>query len=287
MMIPIIKRISFFVLALMLAGVFISEQAVAKKRYVYRKRAEWVKFDKVSKGKLKKLGLTLDHPVNISANQMEAMLRSLTLTKGSNFKNELKEKNVFSMEEARKYAPLIVKALNQAESNEYVNVAIVHKRPYFIIRADYFSMISIYVTGNDIHFDFRKLWAKLHGDYEQASKLDAAINNAQSFHVNLELGPGQRRSLSNANEVIMDRTYDFWSQSVMGTTSEAPPAYYQPANSDGEMVQPVPTPAPVYRQAPAETHVKARLQQLEDLKKSGLITNKEYNEKRSQILSDL
>lgn len=242
------------------------------KNYIYRSRANWVKLIKLSNKQL--AGVTLQHPVEeIAAPQMEAMLLSLTMSKASLFKKEINTNEIFSIEEARKYAPYVVQALKQAGPNQVVNVSVVHERPYWVIQKDFLSMINVYKDEEGVHFNFSKLFAKLTSDYEQASKLDKAINDAKTLRVGLEAQPGQKLAYSSSEEAILDPNFDFVNN--VTRTVVAQEKYH--VNT-----------APTQGAAALQTgSASERLKALEELKAQKLISESEYNKKRKEILKGL
>src|SRR3989339_311578 len=121
------------------------------KTYVFRKRAEWVKLVKLSNKQMG--GQVLLHPhTAVSVKTMTDILSGLKMNKAQGLKKGFKTNEVFSSEEAKKYAPFIGQALGQAGRNQVVNVSVVHKRPYFMVRHDYLSLINVYVKDDGIHF---------------------------------------------------------------------------------------------------------------------------------------
>lgn len=271
---------------LTLAAVFCSTLSFAGSSYVYRSRANWVKVSKLSNKQL--AGQTLNHPYEmLSTDQMTAMLQSLQLNRHKMFKNEeFKTSEIFSPIEAKKYAPLLVQALKEAGPNEIVNMAIVHKRPYFILRNDFISVINVFAKEDGVHFHFAKLFARLNGDYQQASQVDESIRKAKSVRISLDSSEGQS-ILGDGNEIVLNPNYDFATNQALAvvtpTTQTAPvktavtkPVATKPAAS-------VLTPEPVT----TNEDVQSRLSKLEELKKSKLITSAEYKQKRAEILSQL
>lgn len=264
--------------ALLVFTVVFAAQAKSK-TYVYRSRANWVKLVDLKK---KQIGDTvLEHPQNtLSTETLENMLLSITLNRSALFGKEVKELGVFTAEEARKYAAFIVQALKTASPNQVVNVAIIHQRPHFIIRADYLSIFNVYATGEGVHFYFNKIFARLDGDYEQASQMDAALSRAKSARVSIKPMPGQRLAYHNGQEIIMDPAFNFAANSIVPRAQTVKSAH-QMMNESGR--------APV-ASAPAtgnQNDIKARLSKLDELKKSGLITTQEYQQKKKDILNSL
>lgn len=273
------KKLNF--IFLLIVSIFFTADSFAKSNiYIYRHRADWVKLSKLSK---KQLGDTqLLHPFEISIPQMETMLLSLSLNKASAFKKEVKEKDIFNLEEARKYAPFLVEALHKASPNEVVNMSVIQKRAYFVMRSDYLTMVNVFATEEGVHFNFRKLFAKLDGDYEQASKLDRAIRDAKSLRVSLEAKEGQKIAFQDPMELILDPRYDFSGTGVALRYEEEP---MPRAKEDAKKKK-----SPYHEESVAvqnSQNTKDRLTQLEELKSSRLISDKEYERKRQEILNSL
>lgn len=263
-----------FLMALMM----LSAPAFPAKNYLYRHRANWVKLEKLSNKQL--AGEQLHHPYqSISSEQMAAMLLSITINKGKLFKSEKETLQIFSSEEASQYAPLLVQALAQATPNQVVNMAVVHKRPYFIVRNDLISVVNVFVQGSELHFNFTKIFAKLEGDYKQASRLDRAVSNAKGIRTNLVTMPGQTLT-ADGREIILDLGHDFLAdaaaagessvQTTAGETSKASDVVSQETIATAQ-----------------QGDVTARLKKLEELRKERLITEAEYQEKKFKILDEL
>lgn len=274
-----IKRLWPITGAALLVFVFVLPAQAKSKTYLYRSRANWVKLVELKK---KQIGDTvLEHPQNsLSTEILENMLLSITLNRSALFGKEVKELGVFTVEEARKYAAFIVQGLKSASPNQVINVAVIHQRPHFIIRADYLSIFNVYVTGEGVHFYFNKIFARLDGDYEQASQMDAALSRAKSARVTIKPMPGQRLAYHDGQEIIMDPAFNFAANSIV-PRAETVKSEYQMINE--------PRQAPV-ASAPAtgnQNDIKSRLSKLEELKKSGLITTQEYQQKKKDILNSL
>lgn len=285
-----IKKIQPLVLLFLAASLLLCDASVwaASKNYIYRSRANWVKLVKLSNKQL--AGVELKHPVSgFSTEQINAMLQSLHMTKGAFFKKEVTSNEIFTAEEAAKYAPLLARALSQAQPNQIVNLGIVHKRPYFILRHDYISIINVFVADNGIHFNFAKLFAKLNGDYQQASNVDEQIQKAKGIRVSLEAHKGQT-ILSDQDEVILDVNYDFANDVMLANTDEEAANQAKAAKKaakkkskteDTTVAQTTSSPTD------SSSDVKSRLETLEQLKKDKLITDSEYRQKKSEILNSL
>lgn len=282
------KFLKFSLLTVFLVSSFSYNGHAKNKAYIYQSNVNWVKLVKLSKKQM--AGQTLDHPAEFSNSAIEDMLLSITLNQASLFKKEVKEKEVFNSIEARKYAPFIAEALNKAGPNEVVNVSIVHKRPYFILQNDYITNINIYKTSQGLHFYFNKLYAKIVGDYKQASQMTESIQKARSLNVSLQATPGQKLAMNNGIELIMDTQHSFadnvaafQEKNQQNNEENLKAKSRRKATPEKENVS---SAAPT-NTASEDSSLKARLQKLEDLKKDKLVTEAEYQQKRKEILQDL
>lgn len=281
------KKIPSLIFLFLTISFFVSDAPTwaMSKNYIYRSRANWVKLVKLSNKQL--AGVELKHPsTGLATDQINAMLQSLHITKGAFFKKEVTSNEIFTAEEAAKYAPLLARALSQAQPNQIVNLGIVHKRPYFILRHDYISIINIFIADNGVHFNFSKLFAKLQGDYQQASNVDEYIQKAKGLRVSLEAHKGQT-ILSDQDEVILDVNYDFADDVMIANADEEvanqakaeKKAAKKKGGTNTVVTQTTPT--------SSAGDVKSRLETLEQLKKDKLITDVEYTQKKSEILNSL
>lgn len=150
------------------------------------------------------------------------------------------------------------------------------------MRSDYLTMVNIFATEEGVHFNFRKLFAKLDGDYEQASKLDRAIRDAKSLRVSLEAKEGQKIAFQDPMELILNPQYDFSGTGVaLRYGEESVPQAKESFKKKTSMHQAESV------SVPSSQKVRDRLTQLEELKSSGLINDKEYERKRQEILDSL
>ncbi len=270
----------YFSLSLILTLMLGNATAFAKTEYIYRNRMNWVKLEDLSKKQL--AGVVLQHPsTGLTQPQMAAMLMSLQINKGQLFKEELNTTQVFEDDEAQKLSGFLLTALSQAAPHQVVSVEVVHKKTKVILRNDYVSLFKVFVTDEGLHFYFSKLYAKLTGDYTQPANYDAAVQRAKSVRVSLSAGEGQKLAYSDENEIILDPSYDFAAGTALPPV-EATAKAVAKAPATAKTAPPTPT-------APAETPVTVdeRLKKLDELKEQGLISPKEYKEKRKEILNDL
>ncbi len=269
---------SMAMLAILVVSVQMPVADAAKGDYLYRKRINWVKLEKLSNKQLG--GLELSHPVtDIMPEQMVGMLMSIKMDKGSMFKKGYETNEVFSEEEARKYAPFIVEGLRKAAPNQVINVALVHRRPNMILRNDHLSIINIFKTSDGVHLNFAKLYAKLDGDYQAASNIDDAIRNAKSSRTRLSAQAGQSL-LSDIDEIVIPVDFAYAPSPVETTPVTT-------GKNKTAVVSPVPQAATGMQNPTSGGDIKTRLQALDDLKNNKLITESEYQIKRREILGSL
>lgn len=291
----------FFSLAPALAG---------PSKYLYRQRLNWVKIDEAP---AKLLGTEpILHPVtSVSAEEMEAMLLSVSINRKHLLKKEVETTDVFNSWESRRLSPSIVQGLAELAPDQVVAFSVIHKRPLFILANDRLSMGLIWVTSEGIHLRFTKLFAKIAGDYEASANFDKSVRRAKTMRVTLEANDGQKLSYESNTEVIFDPQFDFATQvaardeqqrleeeeSLKASPKKRKEMRREAARTPPPPVPPKPVSEPeVARKAeparkepsvaPSES-VSGRLREIEQLKKEKLITEQEYQALRKKILSDI
>lgn len=289
------KRIALWILCLLFAA---PTAFGASSEYLYRQRLNWVKVKKASPKEVP-LG-TFKHPVQMTAETVEAMLLSVKINNKFLLKKEIETDEIFNSWEARKLAPFIAQGLAEADADHVVNFAVVHKRPTFVIRNDHLSMGNIWYAEDGLHIQFNKLFAKLDGDYEASSQMDKAINRAKSVRVTLASGEGQKLSYDSPTEIILNPGHDFHAQVAAAQAEELKQEEQKlkgkkrGKQSDVPEIAPAPSPAAVpvasgAKSAPTvstSASTAERLKEIDQLKADKLITQEEYNQLRKKVLSD-
>ncbi|HBF13756.1 MAG TPA: hypothetical protein DDW49_10315 [Deltaproteobacteria bacterium] len=272
--------------AVLLCLVLLPSFASADSTFIYRNRANWVKIDKASPKKVP-LGHIM-HPANITEEQMEAMLTSVKIAKRYVLKKEVYSADVFDSWEARKFASYIVQALGQADADHVVNFSIIHKRPTFILRNDFISMGNIWVSEDGMHIQFDKLFAKITGDYEASANMDKLIREAKTARVTLEAQEGQMLAYDNAQELVLNPTYDFVAkaQLVRQQRRQEEEAYLR-SGSKKKIKHEQDIGVSESTASVAEKSVAERLKELDQLKAQKLVTEAEYQQLRKKILQDI
>lgn len=313
------KRIVIAIAALALLA---PAAALAKKvTYIYdNHRFNFVRLEEIKPAEAVKRGMT--HPIQLDEQGVRAALASINLSRAYVIKKEVDTQQVFSEAAVNFLAPNLVQAFSKARENEQVGFSYLSKEPIFILRNDRLSLGEAWVTGNELHIKFDKLYAKVTGDTDKRGNEAKAVSNAQGLRVKLEMMPGQKMGIDDPDEVVLDLNYNYAADLIAQEKAKnAPPAQRTMA---GETVVPAgeaaegaaaTTTAPAEGKkakkskpeaaaeknaqasaaapataAPASSATKSpqeRLQTLEQLKKDGLITKKEYEAKKQEILKDL
>ncbi|MBI4367091.1 MAG: hypothetical protein HY543_09760 [Deltaproteobacteria bacterium] len=235
----------------------------AGSRYIYtNRRFDYVKLQEIGKKDLAAKAPT--HPATISVEQMRAVLGSMKLSRKLLFKDEIEHQEIYNERAVNFLAPHLVEAFRQAGPEQEVVFSWIFKDPFFIIRNDRVTVARAWVANQEFHVEFLKLFAKLEGDYDKRGNFDKALNRAKSLRIELEPQPGQMLGASNAHELVLD----------LGRPIAAPVAARgKPVNAAEVTLLPRST--------------KARLTELEKLRKKELITEEEYQRKRTELLQAL
>ena len=288
------KKIIFLVLVCFL---FAASAWAAKTTYVATNhRFNYVKIKEVS-GKIAE-ARQMTHPATVDEQGLREALASIKLSRSYLIKKEVDTQQVFEESDINFLAPNLVKAFAQATALEEVVFSYLSKNPIFILRNDRINIAKAWIHDNELHVKFEKLYAKIIGDVDKRGNEAKAISKAQGLRINLELGEGQKYGIDDHEEIVLDmhRSYakppEPEKKQTEATTmaGEKIPFEQQEAKatspSDKKLknakksadTAPPPPPAPT---------VEERLKKLEELKKSGLINKKEFEEKKKEILKEL
>lgn len=271
---------------------------------IYQQPNNPANFVKLEKFKPKGPEVRLNQPHTFTDEQIRAILRSLKYSKKLILLKESKNRDIFELEYIDKFAPYLIEAFSKATPEQAVVWSVVQKRPYFIIRNDKLTSVRMWIVGDELHLDFLKVEAKLQGDYQAKTTGQRLIDEAKGVGVRIEPQQGQKFALDSTETLILDLNAN-WPQIAdaldaederlreeaelakkgkkMAKTSEAP------AVTGATTVSTTAAPAPA-RPAPSakdQSDAQARLTELKALKDKGLITEKDYDRKKDEILKDL
>lgn len=255
-------------------------------------------FVKLEKFKPKGPEVRLNQPYTFTDSQMRGILRSLKYGKKLILLKASPNRDIFELEYIDKFAPYLIEAFSKATPEQAVVWSVVQKRPYFIIRNDKLTTVRMWIVGNELHLDFLKVEAKLQGDYQAKTTGRRLIDEAQGVGVTLEPQQGQKFALDSTDELIIDLNAN-WQQIADAIDAEderlreeaeaakkgkkAAKTNGSTASSPGAAAAPAAAPVSAKDQGDAQ----ARLTELKALKDKGLITEKDYEKKKEEILKDL
>jgi hypothetical protein len=282
-----IVKLSMIVLALLVVS---GEAFAAKTTYIAtNKRFNYVKLKEVKNSIAE--GRMMTQPIKIDEKWLAAALKSIKLSRHYLIKKEVDSQEVFSERAINFLTPNLARAFAQATHVEEVIFSYLQKNPIFIIRNDRLTIAKAWIHGDGLHIKFLKLFAKISGDVDKRGNERKAINNSTGLRVKLELGPGQQLGIEDSDEVVLSMKYDFIKEVEL---KEATAKQIEKAGKGAEKGSAAGTAvtagaAGVTAGAVVTNSADtgARLRKLEKLKKEKLITQKEYDAKRKEILDSL
>ncbi|MDO8527058.1 MAG: SHOCT domain-containing protein [Deltaproteobacteria bacterium] len=263
-----------------------------KTTYIYTDRKfHFVKRVELGKGDLEER--QLNQPYSFNDFQMREILAGVKFNRELFLSKEVEEKEVFNQANLDFLVPYLVQAFKDAKPNEEVVFAFITSKPKFLVRDDRLTIVRSWVEGNTLHLNFRKLMAKVSSNWDKFSDVSQAMNRAQGLRVSLDLGEGQQYG-KNRDEVLLNIP----DSSALATASATvTPAAQEPAVADSKdsknkvkKTTAAPTETATATPAlpsPADNNLEERLQQLDNLKKKGLVNKDEYNQKKKEILNQL
>ncbi len=275
------------ILASFLSAVFLVAAAslASADDYIYKSRnkLDFVKLDSAKKDE--KEGI--NHPHDFDPEQIRAVLSSLSFNKKILMLKDVENRNLFDDENVSFLTPHLVEAFKKAKPDQVVVVSYFTRDTHVIIQNDRLTIFRAYLKSDGLHLKFTKLYAKLLGDRGTLGA-ERAADSARGLRVSLELQPGQNRLAWDPEEIVVD---------LAQLKSPAPaPTKVEPVKpAKKEVVRKIKTEAPVAE--PVKTPVSAspagsksvrdRLQELDQLRKDALITEKEYQAKKKELLNQL
>ncbi len=302
----------FAVIALALFVCWPTVARAAKTTYIATNhRFNYVKLKEVKSSVAVERDMT--HPKDIDSLGLKEALKSVKLSRSYIIKKEVDTQRVFDDASIDFLAPNLAKAFSQANEREEVIFSYLMKNPLFILRNDRLNLGKMWISGNELHIRFTKLYAKVTGDIDKRGNEAKAIARARGLRIRLELGPGQQLAINDPEELVLNLSYNYAETPDrakplptttrtmggkivpvpgVGTTADAKAATAAEGGAMASNSAPVTTGTAATTTTMATTagtinSVKYRLQSLEELKKEGIITDKEYKRKRLEILNDL
>lgn len=259
---------------LVLAFLLLSSLSFASE-YLYRGRVEYIRIEKANRDIAKK---TLSHPYIFTDDTMRGILSSLRFSKKVLIVKDIEERRLFSDRSVEFLLPYLVRGFSKLKEKEQIHFAFIEQDPKFLIRSDRLTAATLFVEGGMLHIRFGKIFAKLLGDYERKGQ-EHLLNDARSLGLSLEYSPGVEPSAEDDKEVLINLAYDF--------TKSPPVLAGSEKEKKGRGLK-----KEVEKEAKKETvepskNPRERLREIEKLRQEELITDKEYREKRREILKEL
>lgn len=284
-------------IALVALAIMLPSLAWARKStyIVTDRRLNYVKVVEVKPVVAQERGMS--HPIDISEQKVRDVLSSLVLSKGQILSEKEHERRVFDDYSVGYLAAPISQAFRQAKSNEEVQFSFVVKDPKFILRDDRLTMVTAWVSKGELYLQFDKLYAKLTGDTDKRGDYSKQVSRARGTRVHFQLSPGQQMASVGSDTLIIDLAHDFapvtssaFAAEDAAVEKDAPKRsrrskYEKDKAADVSSAEAaVPAAASA---ASAEQNVTRRLEELDMLRKRNLITRKDYEEKKKEILNEL
>jgi len=293
-----VRIATLFVLA---ALVVPAASFAAKTTYIATNhRFNYVKLKEVKKSVAEARGMT--HPARIDEQGLKIALKSIMLSRSYLIKKQVDTQRVFDDYAAEFLAHNMSIAFAQAKPDEQVVFSYLQKNPIFVIRNDRINLGKAWLQGDKLHIKFTKLYAKVTGDIDKRGNESKAIAKARGLRIRLDLKSGQMMAVDDPEELILDINYNYAKdleeekqkepeviKTMAGEEIAAPTAPAAKGGKAAASSAATTTTAgtAVAANSSGEEGIESRLRTLDQLRKDNLITNKEYKEKKKEILKDL
>lgn len=262
------KRSLLLVAALMLIPVSLWARKTTTIATNHRFNA--VKLSEVSLKEAEKRGIS--HPVDVDETRLREILASLKLSKQYMVRKDVASQDIFGEMALDFLAPNLAAAFRKAAVTDEVLFSFLDKHPDFIMRNDRLTVGRAWIHGDEVHIAFDKLYAKVTGDTDKRGNEAKLAARARGLRVSLALEPGQRMSPQNPEEVIIDL------KAPLATATPSPEEDDGEGDGGGGEGK---------EEEKDQATTEERLQELKGLREKDLISRKEYEAKRKEILNGL
>lgn len=216
----------------------------------------------------------INHPYTFTEPQMRIILQHVEISQRSAFTSNEKMKEIFDAYSIAKLTPPLVEAFKAVQPNQRVAFAFMIKDPKIIIRNDRLSDGWMWVENGKLHIQFDKLFVKVTGDTDKMGYgAQRQVATARGLRVSLDLFDGQEYGAST-KELVVDIE-------VFAKLADIEQAKVKELAEKG-----VPK-SDVKVKIEKEKSAKQRLIELETLRKERLISEKEYQLKKKEIMNQL
>lgn len=244
--------------------------------YKSKNKLDFVKIEKAKKQE-KEGGLL--HPHEFDPGEIRSILRSIRFNKKILLLKDIENKGLFDEGNVEFLAPYLIEAFKKANAEEVVAVSYYTREGKSVIQNDRLTIFRSFLKEDGLHMKFTKMYAKLLGD-RTTMGADRMSQEARSLRVGLEPQPGQNRISWDPEEIV----FDLATFAAGGMKAPAPIV----SGSEPKKEKGKPKALGERQEPPAgEKSVKERLRELDELKKDELITEKEYQRKRRELIEQL
>ncbi len=289
------KRSVLIMLAVMLMAPAIA-QAKKTTYIVTDKRLNYVKLVEMDKKDIEERQVT--HPIDIPEPKMREILAALKLSRAHMIGDKTDEMTIFGEQGLNYLSPALSRAFREVKPNEQVDVSYVVKDPLIVLRNDRLTMFTAWVSGTNLYFDFGKLYAKLTGDTDKRGNLSKILSSAKGLRVQLELQPGQQMAAVGSNVMVIDLNAAYATAApAAGDAAPTAAADTKTKKSKSRKDKEAKTAEAAATSTDAagatvaassgQKNTEQRLEELDNLRKRNLISKKDYDEKKKEILKDL
>lgn len=266
-------------IALALVLVLLPATLLAKRTtYIYTdNRFDFVKIEEVEHKLADKRNV--NHPYKFTIEQIQGIFSSIKLHKSFVLSKKVEIQDLFDKASVEFFAPYLVEAFVKATVYDQVVLSNLVKDPRFVLRNDRLSIMSMWVSEDELHIKFAKFHAKLAGDYTQKGSVQRAANRAKGLGVKFDLQPNQFMMLGDELVVSLSGNVD---------TPKKDKKLKKENKKQEEIVKEADEGvSPDVAKDAKEPSVKERMKTLKELKDAGLITDEEYKTKKEAILKDI
>lgn len=245
--------------------------------YKSKNKIDYIKLDGAKRAE-KEGGL--NHPYTFTGEQMKAVLSSIHFNKKILLMKDVENRNLFDEQNVEFLTPYLIEAFQKAKADEVVVVSYFTRNTKLVIQNDRLTVLRAFMKSDGLHMKFTKIYAKLLGDREtQGSAM--ATSQARGLRVSLELQPGQNRVSWDPEELVFDLGH--FSGTATAEKSEPKKEKAKKEKKDKEIV----AEEGMKTEDAGEKSVRDRLKELDQLKADALISEKEYQAKRKELLKEL
>jgi hypothetical protein len=257
-----------WIVAVFTLTAFVSSGAQAGETiYKSKNKIDFIKLEKAKKAE-REGGIS--HPFTFTPDQMRSILSSVRFNKKIMLMKDIENRDLFDEANVEFLTPYLVEAFQKAKPEEAVVVSYFTRGSKLMVQNDRLTVMRAFVKDDGLHIKFTKIYAKMLGD-RTTQGAAAASSNARGLRVSLELQPGQNRVSLEPEELTFDLAH--YSAAVVAEKAVPKKEKAKTTSSQKEVVD--------------DTSVRSRLKELDQLKADGVITEKEYQAKRKEVLKEL